>query len=32
MRFRDGHSDVPALTQDDPPEKALDVLLHRLDS
>jgi integron integrase len=32
MRFRDAHSDVPSLTKDDPPEKALDVLLHRLDS
>ena len=32
MRFRDAHSDVPSLTKDDPPEKALDVLLHRPDS
>lgn len=32
MRFRDAHSDVPSLTKDAPPEKALDVLLHRLDS
>ena len=32
MRFRDSHSDVPSLKKDDPPEKAVDVLLHRPDS
>ena len=32
MRFRDSHGDGPSLTQDDPPGKALDLLLHRPDS
>ena len=32
MRFGDSHSDVHSLTKDDPPEKALDGLLHRPDS
>ncbi len=32
MRFRDSHSDVPALTKDDPSEKALDGSSHRPDS
>ena len=32
MRLRDSHPDVPSLTKDDPPEKALDVLSPRLAS
>lgn len=32
MRFRDSHSDVPALTTDDPPEQARDGSSHRPDS
>jgi hypothetical protein len=31
MRFRDSHSDVPSLTKDDSPEKALDGSSHRPD-
>jgi integron integrase len=32
MRVRDAHSEVPSLTKDDPPEKALDGASHRPDS
>ena len=32
MRFRASHSDVPSLTNDAPPEKALEVLSPRLGS
>jgi Phage integrase, N-terminal SAM-like domain/Phage integrase family len=32
MRLRDSHTDVPSLTHDDPPGKALDVLSPRPDS
>jgi Phage integrase, N-terminal SAM-like domain len=32
MRFKDSHSDVPALTKDDFPEQALDGSSHRPDS
>jgi len=32
MRFRDSHSDVPSLTKDDSPQKALDGWSHRPDS
>jgi integron integrase len=32
LRFRDSQSDVPSLTKDGPPERALDVLSHRPDA
>ena len=32
MRVRDAHSEIPSLTTDDPPEKALDGASHRPDS